>query len=189
MIYPNSSTTYKQKISHANRGMNLEEFINEANEYYLKHNMAIVYKKPTPIGIVEVNEEKKIITKAYFKEPSTLDYVGLYKGKYIEFDAKQTINKNSFPISNITKNQIRHIENIITHGGIAFIVLKMNDNHFIYMGKDIISFIRQNKRKSIPYIEIKEKGYLIKKKHHIMVDYLSTLSEIIGGTYEKNQID
>ena len=95
MIYPNSNKTYKKKISHANRGMNLESLINEANKYYLDNDIAIIYKKPTPIGIVSVEDQNntKIITKAYFKEPSTLDYQGIYKGYYIEFDAKQTLRE------------------------------------------------------------------------------------------------
>ena len=34
--------------------MNLEELLNQSNEYYLLEDKAIIYKKPTPITISEV---------------------------------------------------------------------------------------------------------------------------------------
>ena len=97
MNYPNSiKKDYHKKTSYSNRGMDLEELINETNKYYLEIDKAIIYKKPTPIGIDKVcyDNNSKIITKAYFKEPSTLDYNGLYKGRYVEFEAKETKSKS-----------------------------------------------------------------------------------------------
>ena len=131
MKYPNNlNKKYKKEINYKNRGMDLEYLINEACKYYLDKNMAIIYKKPTPIGVVDVDYKNgAVINKAYFKEPSTLDYNGLYRGKYIEFDAKECHNKTSFPISNIHEHQIVHIKNIIAHGGIAFLIISMNDNY------------------------------------------------------------
>ena len=188
MIYPNSNKTYKKKISHANRGINLEEIINDANKYYLDNDIAIIYKKPTPIGVVEVSGDKSIITKAYFKEPSTLDYIGIFKGKYIEFDAKQTINQTSFPLSNIKESQIEHMRRIVDHGGITFLIIQINNDNYIYMGEDLLSFLDNNKRRSLPYNLIKNKGYLIKKGDNlIIIDYIKTLTSIIGGTYEKTK--
>ena len=51
-----------------------------------------------------------MIKEAYFNEPSTLDYTGIYKNKYIEFDAKETKSKTSFPLSNIHSHQLEHIK-------------------------------------------------------------------------------
>ena len=67
MRYPNSSKTYHKVVSHANRGMTLENLINDANKFYNENNIAVICKKPTPIGIVSVSgdENSKIITKAY----------------------------------------------------------------------------------------------------------------------------
>lgn len=187
MIYPNSNKTYKKKISHANRGMNLENLINEANKYYLDNDIAIIYKKPTPIGIVSVDEKNnnKIITKAYFKEPSTLDYQGIYKGYYIEFDAKQTLNKTSFPLSNLSQNQISHIKKIINHKGISFLIININNEYYLYSGEDLINFINCEKRKSIPYKEIIKSGYKIEL--NIILDYIKIVDLIIGGKNEKIQ--
>ena len=101
MKYPNNiKKKYKREINYKNRGMDLESLINEACKYYLERDIAIIYKKPTPIGVVDVDYKNgAVINKAYFKEPSTLDYNGIYKGKYIEFDAKecQSKTKLGFP--------------------------------------------------------------------------------------------
>ena len=39
-----------KKTFHNNRGMNLENDINQANQYYIDTNQAFIYKKPTPLG-------------------------------------------------------------------------------------------------------------------------------------------
>lgn len=188
MRYPNSNKIYHRQVSHANRGMNLELLINEANKYYLEKNLAIITKKATPIGVVNVSVEdgKKMITKAFFKEPSTLDYSGVYKGKYIEFDAKETKNKTSFPISNISTHQINYIKRIISHGAITFLIIKIKNEYYVFDGRDIINFIELNKKKSIPYKYIKEHGYKIDSEGFITINYLPAIDMLIGGLYEKN---
>lgn len=183
MRYPNSTKTFHKKISHANRGMVLEELINESNKHYLENELALIYKKPTPIGIVSVKTEnsKKIITKAFFKEPSTLDYSGIYKGKYLEFDAKETHNKTSFPLANISKRQQEHLNKVTKHGGISFLIIAINGEHFILSSNDISLFTNKEKRKSIPLSFIKEKGLKIKSNNYIKLDYLKEIDKIIGG--------
>ena len=189
MRYPNSSKTYHKVVSHANRGMTLENLINDANKFYNENNIAVICKKPTPIGIVSVSgdENSKIITKAYFKEPSTLDYNGVYKGKYIEFDAKQTSSKTSFPISNISTHQIEYLKKIINHGAIAFLIIEINNEYYLFSGNVLIKYIEVQKKKSIPYKLIKELGYKIKPDGLIIVNYLPAVDKLIGGLHEKNK--
>ena len=53
--YPGLKKEYiKIKQSYANRGMDLENLLNETNQYYLEKDIAVIYKKPTPIGINKV---------------------------------------------------------------------------------------------------------------------------------------
>ena len=187
MRYPHSFKTYHKVVSHANRGMNLEELINDANKYYKDNSVALISKKPTPIGIVSVKNEnsKKIITKAFFKEQSTLDYVGVYKGYYIEFDAKETLSKTSFPLNNISTHQIDHIKGVINQKGISFLIIKINNEYYILDGNTLVSFINKEKRKSIPLEYIKKYGYLIHSKGLIKLDFISSLDNLIGGFHEK----
>ena len=129
MNYPNSKKAYvKPKKTASKRGMNLEDDINKSNSTYLNNNVAVIYKKPTPIQIVNVDYPKRSaakISEAYFKVPSTTDYNGIYKKKYIDFEAKECESKTSFPFSLIHSHQIKHLGNVLNHGAIAFIILRM----------------------------------------------------------------
>ena len=134
MKYHNISN-YNYKYS--NRGMGLESDLNNTNKYYLENNIAVIYKKPTPITINKVNYHSRkdaLITEAHFKIPSTTDYNGIFKGKYIDFEAKETKNKTSFPLSNIHTHQIEHLKKIINLGGIGFIIVRftsLNQSYYL----------------------------------------------------------
>lgn len=171
---------YKKNIGYANRGMFLEHIINNANTYYLSKDIAVIYKKPTPIKVLNVayrSSKTTLIDKAVFSETSTLDYNGVYKGKYIEFDAKECKNSTSFPLSNIKPHQIEHIKNIMRHNGIVFLIIFMNNKFYLLKGDSLISFIDNNDRKSIPYDYIEEKGYIIKEGYMPRIDYIKAIDE------------
>ncbi len=181
MLYPNNiKKDYKKEISHKNRGMDLEKLINDSNKYYLDNDIAVIYKKPTPIGITKVlyHNNKQIIKDGYFESKSTLDYNGLYKGKYIDFDAKVTNNKTSFPLSNVHPHQIEHMKKIINHGGITFLIIKMNYNYYLLDGKKLITFIESNKRKSIPFNFIEKECKRINEGYNPPLDYLKIVKEV-----------
>ena len=186
MKYPSGSkkTFHKKEINYANRGMSLEDDINLSNEYYRNIDKAYIYKKPTPIKITKVDypsRSKAIIKEAFFLEPSTTDYNGIYKGKYIDFEAKETRNKTSFPLDNIHKHQIKHIRHILNHGGIVFLIVRFNflNETYLLEGKDFITYIDQNTRKSIPNSYFKERGHLIKDGYQPRIDYLKVVDEIL----------
>ena len=189
MHYPNNIQKQYTKIevSHKNRGMNLENSLNISNDYYLKKDIALIYKKPTPIGIVNVNyiNGYKRITDAYYKMPSTLDFNGLYKGYYIEFDAKETKSNTSFPISNVHEHQIKHIRNINNNGGIVFLIISMNDKFFLLPGSIFIDFVDNEKRKSISYEYLKNNAYEITYGLNGL-DYIKVIDKMIGDKYEKD---
>ena len=115
---------FDNKTNYGNRGMVLEEDINATNEYYLTNDIAVIYKKPTPIKILKLDYTTNKITNAFFETQSTLDYNGIYKGKYIEFDAKETKSKTSFTLNNVHPHQLKHMERIYKHGGICFLIVR-----------------------------------------------------------------
>ena len=170
-----------KNTSYKNRGMFLEHLLNDTNTYYLLKDIAVIYKKPTPIKVLNISYRSKkttMIDKAVFSETSTLDYNGLYKGKYIEFDAKECKNATSFPLSNIKNHQIEHIKNILRHDGIAFLIIFMNNKFFLFDGNDLIYFINSNERKSIPYEIIENKGHIIKEGYMPRLDYIKVVDEL-----------
>ena len=163
-----------------NLGMSLESDINNTNEYYVNKEIAYIYKKPTPIKLVKVDYKKGRIDEAYFEKPSTTDYNGIYNGKYIDFEAKETTNKTGFPLVNIHKHQIEHIRNINKEKGICFLIvrfMKLNKTYLL-MANELLNFIDNNKKATIPISYFEDMGYLIKEKYYPRVDYLEIISNL-----------
>ncbi len=190
MNYPNGiqKNSTNNIINYGNRGMVLEDDLNITNEYYRECDIAIIYKKPTPITIHKVNYKSRdnaFIEKASFKIPSTTDYNGIYKGKYIDFEAKETRSKTSFPLVNIHEHQLKHLDSIVRHGGIGFIIVRFVtlNKTFLLMWQDIKDFIEGDTRKSIPLSYFEKKGKLIEIGLRPRLDYL----KYIEVMYEKDE--
>ena len=157
--------------------MVLEDDINETNQYYLCHNIAVIYKKPTPITIRKVDYPSRleaVIKEAYFKIPSTTDYNGIYKGRYIDFEAKETKNKAQFPIGIIHSHQIMHLKKVHKHGGIGFFVIRfsLRNETFLVDAPLLIDKIEHSSKSSIPYSWFQEHGHLIQEGYIPRLDYL-----------------
>jgi recombination protein U len=176
--------------------MSFEAEINQTNQYYLDRNIAVIHKKPTPVQIVKVDYPKRsaaVIKEAYFKEASTTDYNGIYNGRYIDFEAKETKNKTSFPLSNFHEHQIIHMENCLNQKGIVFVLLFFSSNkeYFLVPSQLVISYWKnqsQNGRKSIPLKDIKEHGYEIIPGYAPRIPYLQILDQhFFKGDYSHDK--
>ena len=170
------------KSTYANRGMTLEADLSNANQYYLNNNKAVIHKKPTPIQVLHIKNLESGSTKiddAYFLTPSTTDYNGIYRGKYIDFEAKETKNTTRFPLANIHEHQYIHLKNIVKHGGIGFFIISFTKLSEVYLvdASIVIDYFDKNES-SIPYIDIKTKGHLIKYSYPILVDYLKIVDQV-----------
>ena len=173
--------TQAKNYNYKNRGMWLENIINEANSYYEYIDKALIYKKPTPIKILKVSYPSRsttVINKAVFSSISTLDYNGVYKGRYIEFDAKESKNKTSFPLNNIAPHQLDYIKNVLRHNGIVFLIIFMNNEFILLDGHDLINFVSNNDRKSIPFEVLKSIGHKISEKYNPRLDYLEIIDKL-----------
>lgn len=181
--YPIKRKNYtSQSTSSANRGMAFELMINQTNEFYRDNDIAVIYKKPIPIQIVGVDYQKRSaakITEAYYKLPSTTDYNGIYKGRYVDFEAKETISKTSFPIKNIHEHQVTHLEKVKKHGAISFIIVyfKALGRIFLLDSDYVVDFYKRSKngKKSIHLTEFEEHAYEIKEGYRKPVDYLAVI--------------
>lgn len=164
-------------INYGNRGMTLEQDINLTNEYYQEKKIALIYKKPIPIKVLKINETKTRIKDGFYEKKSTLDYSGIYKEKYIEFDAKETNSKTSFPLSNIHFHQIEHIKNILYYKGIAFLIIRFNYHNmtFLLPGKLLIEYLNNTDKKSIPLEFFMNNCQKIELKYRPRLDYLKII--------------
>ena len=57
-------------------------------------------------------------------------------------------------------------------------IIKINSLYYLLDGNDIIDFIKNNERKSIPYDYIKEKGYIIKEGIRPALDYIKVIDKV-----------
>lgn len=181
--YPNGKkATVKQGIKepHFQRGANLEDDLNQTNQYYLDLNRANIHKKPTPITVVKVDypsRNKACIREAYYKIPSTTDYNGVYRGIAVDFEAKETKSLTAFPLKNIHPHQLQHMRNVEHHGGLSFLILRFvtyDETYLLYL-KDFDRFLSEHDRKSIPYAWIKDNAYPIPFSLTPPVNYLNVI--------------
>lgn len=203
--YPNGQVFhYKEKHSSAkkkikkndygNRGMSLEEDIDITNEQYRKKDVAVVYKKPTPIQVVKVDYPRRAaakITEAYYRKSSTTDYNGVYKSYYLDFEAKETKNKTSFPLNNFHEHQINHMKQASAHGGICFTVVLFSSLNELYILDASFLFtwwdqqFHENGRKSIPLDAIKKESTQLFYGYNPRIPYLEVIDDWLEAKEHK----
>ena len=185
---PPKETRERKTTNFANRGMSFEKMINQTNHYYLVKDRAVIHKKPTPVQIVKVDypmRSRAKIVEAYFRQASTTDYSGVYKGHYVDFEAKETRQKKSMPMKNFHSHQISHMKQVLDHGGICFVLL-----HFTSLGQTYLlpasylidKYQEEGAGKSLSLDFIQEKGYAIELKQFPSVPYLDIIDKyLLGG--------
>lgn len=187
--YPIKRKSQVKTTNYANLGMTLESDIEATNTYYLNHDIAVIHKKPTPIQVVSVSyptRNKAKITEAYYKTPSTTDFNGIYEGKYIDFDAKETNSKTSMPLKNVHEHQIEHLKQVDKQNGIAFLIVhfKKYNEYYLLPAKVLFSFWdtqhdKEKGRKSIPYSAFQEHAFLIPFGYQPRLDYLKVVKTML----------
>ena len=169
------------KIAAGNRGMSFETELNDTNAYYKEKGLAIFNKRPTPINIVKVDYSRGAkITEAYFETQSTTDYNGVYKGRYIDFEAKSIHGKTSLPLANIPPQQIAHLKSVLEHGGIGFFLVDIVPLQKVYLlpASYVIDFYEKRERASIPVNEFPLHGKEVPQKYRPRYDFLPLIDEL-----------
>ena len=191
-----TSSNISQHIDFANRGMSFESAINESNAYYLAHGLAVIHKKPTPVQIVKVDYPKRSrakIVEAYFRQASTTDYSGVFKGHYIDFEAKETRQKKSMPLKNFHAHQIEHMRQVVEQGGICFVLLHFSTLKETYLlpAIHLIHYYNSDQgKKSMPLTYIRKFGYVVEMNSFPSLPYLSVIEKkLLGGkSFENNNL-
>lgn len=176
----------KRDVSFSNRGKTLEDELNETNTYYLQRGLAVIHKKPVPVQIVRVEYPSRsaaVIREAYFQAPSTTDYNGIWQGRYIDFEAKETEIRTSFPLKNIHEHQVNHMADILRHGGLAFLIIRFSslDRYFVLPFEVLETYWKRmaaGGRKSMTIDEIEESSIEVKPGAFPRIDYLSVLDQL-----------
>ena len=161
------------------RGSAFETLINNTNEYYRKKSLALVQKIPTPIVPLKFDNEKRLITEAYFEKDSTVDYIGVVQEIPICFDAKECAT-DTFSMQNIHEHQYEFMSDFEKQGGVAFLLILFTDRNDIYYMrfselKTYHERIKEGHAKNFKYIEL-EDDFFLKPNGPAMVPYLEGLN-------------
>lgn len=164
------------------RGSTLEDLINLTNEKYREKNIALIQKIPTPIKPVNIDQDSRHITLAYFEKKSTVDYIGVVQGVPVCFDAKEC-NSDSFPLRNIHDHQIEFMKEFEEQNGIAFIILYYTHlNEFFYLSfEKILEFYTRSLnggKKSFTYEEM-DRSMQIHSHSGVPLHYLEEIKKDI----------
>lgn len=185
---PTNARAKNNPVRYGKRGMTLEEDLNSSNEYYLHHGRAVIHKKPTPIQVVKVDYPKRsaaVIKEAYYRHSSTTDYNGVYRGYYLDFEAKETRNKTSFPLKNLHEHQIRHMDQCAAHGGLTFVIIRFStlNRVFLLKGASLSHYWEESYldgKKSIPLSYLEQSGIEIPYGFQPVLDYLPAVDQLIA---------
>lgn len=145
-----------------NKGMYIEELINNTSFYYQDNEIMYIEKRFLPIQPTRI--ENKNVNGILLRK-STVDYLCLYNGKYIDFEVKQT-NEDYFDLKAIKSHQINHLIKINNLKGFSFLLI-------YYFKRDVIKVVDINQIKDL----------ISNKKHKIYYndDLFRTLDIIFPG--------
>lgn len=176
------NTNSTSSTSFHGRGVRFEDMINRANTYYLTNEIAAIHKKPTPIQVVTVNYPKRSaakITEAYYKTPSTTDYNGVYRGVHIDFEAKETENLTRFPLQNIMKHQINHLQLVDQCGGISFLLIYFSRINRIFLLHTPLISTDAFQKSYVTLTFLEENAIEIEHQNQLFLHYLEAVDKLI----------
>ena len=122
----------------------LETTINKTIQAYHATNEACLYKRPANFVCLKRLPHNHYY--GFYKQKSTCDYYGIWKGYYVEFEAKET-KQNSFYLVNVKKHQIEQLKKVAEHQGISFLILSFitEGKYFAFEYEKLANIIEQHK--------------------------------------------
>jgi recombination protein U len=162
------------------RGSTLEELINFTIDKYEESGIALIQKIPTPIKPININQDTRQITLAYFDKKSTVDYIGVVQGIPVCFDAKECTS-DTFAMQNVHAHQIDFMEKFEKQEGISFILLYYShrDEAYYIPYRHMKAFYDRSEnggRKSFRMDEI-DKTYRIRSHQGVPLHFLELLQK------------
>lgn len=195
--YPNGQKTISieknnlnANTNRRNMGMSLEKEVALSAQYYIEHNLAFFYKKPTPIRVFKMSKTNThMITEAYYDAKSTTDYNGMYKTKYIDFECKET-KTHIFSLDRLGDHQYSHLKMVDSMGGLAFVLLRFmtKDETYLIDIKYITYLKDKGLKNSLNYDDAKENGYLIESSYVSRLKILDAMDSAYFKDEEREKI-
>jgi recombination protein U len=169
----------REHLLKANMGLSFEADISKTCDFYRTQGSADIYKRPTPIKVVHMSKTHPgQIDEAYFQEKSTTDYVGIYQGRYLDFECKETIH-DEIPFAMIREQQLSHLKLITALGGLGFFLFSFRTAQEVYLIKAIVILTEIEKRHhpGFPRDFVKEHGILVERSYNPPYHLLPAIDE------------
>ena len=149
-----------------NNGSFLENVINMSINFFLEENIAYFWKK------------KGFLVNQTFLNQSGVDYFGLYKKKFIALEAK-SCKSNFFYFKNISKFQIKELNQIIKFNGFCFLVIYCFElNKYYCFNFKIISQLIKTKKTKMDLKKYQQFLIFIRKPFYL--DFLTIINDSIN---------
>lgn len=163
--------------SHANRGAAFEQMIDMTNNQYRNKGVADIRKIPTPVKIMSNNRGQ---VKGYTQKGELVDYFGVTDGRAIAFDAKQTNERTSFPLKNVSEHQYELLRSWHQKGAQSFLIVSFAKLDEIYLLpfellETYWEGAQKGGRKSIPYQTFLMQCEMVESKRGYVLDYLGVM--------------
>ncbi|MDQ7982788.1 MAG: Holliday junction resolvase RecU [Spiroplasma sp.] len=153
-------------MSKLNNSNYLETIINYTIETYNNERKALIFKN-SPKLLIRNN-------RYYSLNQGTVDYHGVYQGKYLCFEAKMT-NKLNLPWKNIKEHQWNFLQLAHQQQAISFIIIYFSfyqQYYLVFINQLII--LRQKKLK-ISFQWIKKNGSKLELINPFLLDFLKII--------------
>lgn len=163
-------------------GAAFENLINWSNDMYRNNKIALIEKRATPVVVTKKSRDGRI-KEGYYEKKSTVDYDGIYKGRFVAFEAKATINDKRFDLKNIKPHQYEWLLQAEQMGAICFILLEFSKEHSIFLVpfaliKEYMEAAKNGGPKSIKREVFDERAFLVTPTNHALVDYLQYVEKL-----------
>ncbi len=106
--------------THANRGRALEELLENINAIYRQKGIAVIHKVPT--AWLPIRDRRGKITTAKVDKKASVDFLGVYAGRAVAFDAKHTDGQR-MRWDRLEEHQMAFLDAWAAAGGISFVLV------------------------------------------------------------------
>ncbi|MDN6626463.1 MAG: Holliday junction resolvase RecU, partial [Pisciglobus halotolerans] len=116
----------------------------------------------------------------------------VYRGFYLDFEAKETKNKRSFPLKNFHQHQIDHMRSCLKQDGLCFVILRFStiNRLFLLEASYLLNYWdeqnTENGKKSISLKELEKTGFELYYNFSPRIPYLDVVDKLIEA-YDKKR--
>lgn len=155
-----------KKVDYAGRGMGLQELVNQANEQYRQLGIASIWE----FGA----EAKWIPGGKLVPREGTVDFIGLWQGRGLAFDCKETA-EDALPAANVKTHQVKFLIDYSRAGGIAFLLIAYTRSGRFFVVPIEKYFPVWAGRRGLGIEEAEQIGREVWASNQVCLDYLKGL--------------